>query len=70
VWHHAAAPVALKKRLPRTALPEMLMAHTAEPPEERWPRHWQGGGQTELRGARTTPGKPRRATAPQGLELS
>jgi hypothetical protein len=69
VWHHEAAPVALKKRLLRAVLHEMIIARTAEPPEYLLHLHWQGGGHTELRVARTTPGKHRRATAPQVLDL-
>ena len=69
VWHHEAAPVDLKKRILRTVLYEIIMAHTAEPPEYLLHLHWQGGVHPELRVARTKPGKHRRATAPQVLDL-
>jgi hypothetical protein len=69
VWHHEAAPVALKKRILRTVLHEIIIARTAEPPEYLLHLHWQGGVHTELRVARTKPGKHRRATAPQVLDL-
>jgi hypothetical protein len=62
VWHHAAAPEALKKRLLRTVLHEIMINTTQEPPEHRLPLHWQGGVHTELRVARHTAGKHGRAT--------
>ena len=69
VWHHEAAPVALKKRLLRTVLHEIIMTRVTESPEYLLNLHWQGGVHTELRVARTQPGKPRRATAPDVIDL-
>jgi hypothetical protein len=69
VWHHEAAPVALKKRILRTVLHEILITRDAELPEYLLHLHWQGGVHTELRVARTRPGKHRRATAPNVIDL-
>jgi DNA invertase Pin-like site-specific DNA recombinase len=69
VWHHEAAPVALKKRILRTVLHEIVITRVAEPPEYLLKLHWQGGVHTELRVARTKPGKHRRATAPDVIDL-
>jgi hypothetical protein len=62
VWHHPAAPEALKKRLLRTVLYEMIIDTTQEPPEHTLHLHWPGGGHTTFRVARTTPGTHGRAT--------
>ena len=64
VWHHAAAPEALKKRILRTVLHEIVINSTPESSEHRLRLHWQGGVHTELRVARNAPGKHSRATAP------
>jgi hypothetical protein len=69
VWQHEAAPGALKKRLLRTVLHELIITRGTESPEYLWNLHWQGGGQTEVRAARTKPGKHRRATAPEVIDL-
>jgi hypothetical protein len=62
VWHHAAAPEALKKRILRTVLHEIMINPTQEPPAHRLPLPWPGGVPTELRVARKTAGKHGRAT--------
>jgi len=62
VWHHAAAPEALKKRILRTVLYESMIDKTSEPSAYLLRLHWQGGGHTELRVARHAPGKHGRAT--------
>jgi hypothetical protein len=69
VWHHAAAPEALKKRLLRTVLHEMMLDSTAEPSAYLLRLHWHGGGPTALRVARKTPGKPGRATEHDGMDV-
>jgi hypothetical protein len=43
VWHHPAAPEALKKRMVRTVLHEIVIDTRAEPPEYVLRLHWQGG---------------------------
>src|SRR4030095_16926245 len=62
VWHHAAAPEVLKKRILRTVLHEIVIDTTQEPPEHILHLHWQGGVHTELRVSRNTAGKHGRAT--------
>jgi hypothetical protein len=69
VWHHPAAPEALKKRILRTVLPEMMVHTTQEPPEHIVHLHGHGGGHTEVRVARNTAGKHGRATAGEVLEV-
>ena len=64
VWHHAAAPEALKKRILRTVLHEIGIDSPPESSEHRLRLHWQGGVHTELRVARNGPGKHSRATDP------
>lgn len=62
VWQHPAVPEALKKRLLRTVLHEIIIDTTPEPPEHILHLHWHGGVHTELRIARNTAGKHGRAT--------
>jgi DNA invertase Pin-like site-specific DNA recombinase len=69
VWHHEAAPVALKKRILRTVLHEIIITRCAGSPAYLLTLHWQGGVHTELRVARTMPGQHRRATAPDVIDL-
>jgi DNA invertase Pin-like site-specific DNA recombinase len=69
VWEHSAASVALKKRLLRTVLHEILIDRLSEPPEHVLQLHWHGGVHTELRVARNTAGKHGRATPQQALEV-
>ena len=44
VWHHPAASEALKKRIVRTVLHEMMLHTTQAPPEHVLQLHWHGGG--------------------------
>lgn len=69
VWHHEAAPVALKKRILRTVLHEIIITRRAESPEYLLNLHWQGGVHTELHVARTMPGKHGRATTTDVIDL-
>ena len=69
VWEHPTASAALKKRLLRTVLHEMLIDARPEPPEHLLQLHWHGGVHTELQVARNTVGKHGRATPPQALEV-
>ena len=62
MWHHATAPEALKKRLLRTVVHEMMIDSTAAPSAYLWRWHWHGGVHTESRVARHAPGKHGRAT--------
>ena len=69
VWHHAAAPEALKKRILRTVLHEIVIASPPQASEHLLRLHWQGGVHTELRVARNTAGKHGRATEGDVLEV-
>jgi Recombinase zinc beta ribbon domain len=62
-WQHPSAPEALKKRILRTVLHEIMINTTPEPPEYILHLHWHGGVHTELRVARNTAGQHGRATA-------
>jgi hypothetical protein len=62
VWQHPSAPAALKKRILRTVLHEIIINTTPEPPEPILHLHWHGGVHTELRVARHTVGQHGRAT--------
>ena len=69
VWEHPAASAALKKRILRTVLHEIIIDTLPEPPEHLLQLHWHGGVHTELRVARNTVGKHGRATPQQALEV-
>ena len=69
VWYHPAAPEALKKRILRTVLQEIMIHTTQEPPEHVLHRPWHGGVHTEVRVARNTVGKHGRATERDVLEV-
>jgi hypothetical protein len=68
VWHHAAAPEALKKRILRTVLHAMVLESPSESCAPLLRRHWQGGVHTEVRVARNTAGKHGRATERDVIE--
>jgi excisionase family DNA binding protein len=69
VWHHVSAPEALKKRILRTVLQEIIIDTTQEPPEHLLSLHWHGGVHTALRVARNTAGKHGRATHPDVIAV-
>jgi hypothetical protein len=69
VWHHPAAAEALKNRLLRPVLHEMMSHTTQEPPAHVVPRPWPGGVHTEGRVARNTAGKHGRATERDVIEV-
>ncbi len=69
VWHHPAASEALKKRILRTVLHEIMIHTTQEPPEHVLHLHWHGGVHTEVRVARNTAGKHGRATEHEVIEV-
>ena len=69
VWHHAAAPEGLKKRLLRTVLHAIVIARPPQASEHLLRLHWQGGVHTELHVARHTAGKHGRATERNVLEV-
>jgi hypothetical protein len=69
VWRHPAAPEALKKRILRTVLQEMMIHTTQEPPEHVFHLHWYGGVHTEVGVARHTAGKHGWATERDVIEV-
>jgi hypothetical protein len=69
VWHHGSVPEALKKRLLRTVLHELIIDTTQEPSEPLWALHWHGGVHTALRVARNTAGKHGRASNPDVMAV-
>jgi hypothetical protein len=69
VWQHAAAPEALKKRILRTVLHEIVIDSPPQASEHLLRLHWHGGVHTELRVARNTAGKHGRATERDVIEV-
>jgi hypothetical protein len=69
VWHHPTAPEALKKRILRTVLHEIVIHTTQEPPEHILHLHGHGGVHPEVRVARNTVGKHGRATDREVMEV-
>ena len=69
VWRHPAASEALKKRMLRTVLQEMMVYTTQAPPEHVLHLHGHGGMHTEVRVARHTAGKHGRATDGDVMEV-
>jgi hypothetical protein len=69
VWQHPSAPEALKKRILRTVLHEIIIDTTQEPPEHVLHLHWHGGVHTELHVARNTAGKHGRTTDRDAIEV-
>jgi DNA invertase Pin-like site-specific DNA recombinase len=69
LWNQPTASVALKKRILRTVLEEIVLDVLEEPSELLLRLHWAGGVHTELRVRRNTTGKRRTCTDRQVIEL-
>jgi DNA invertase Pin-like site-specific DNA recombinase len=69
LWNHAGAPAALKKRILRTVLVEIMLDVTGEPPQNRLRLHWAGGAHTELLIPRTGTGRHQRCASGEVLDL-
>jgi hypothetical protein len=69
LWQHPAAPVALKKRILRTVLEEIVVNNTDEPPQHVLHLHWKGGVHTDLRVVRNGTGQHRRVADDKAVEL-
>lgn len=69
LWHHAAAPVELKKRILRTVLEDIVVTNTDEPLQHVLHLHWKGGVHTELRVVRNGTGQHRRVADDTAVEL-
>lgn len=69
VWNHPKASVALKKRILRTVLEEIIVDLKENPPEILLTIHWSGGVHTEIRVPKNRTGHHRRATDREVVEL-
>jgi DNA invertase Pin-like site-specific DNA recombinase len=69
LWQHPAASVALKKRILRTVLEDIVVTNTDEPSQHILHLHWKGGVHTELRVARNGTGQHRRVADDKAVEL-
>jgi len=69
LWNHPNAPVTLKKRILRTALVEITLDVTGDPPQNRLRLHWAGGVHSELQFRRNGTGQHRRCADRQVLDL-
>jgi len=69
LWHHADAPVELKKRILRTVLEDIVVTNSDDPPQHLLHLHWKGGVHTELRVARNGTGHHRRVADDKAVEL-
>jgi DNA invertase Pin-like site-specific DNA recombinase len=69
LWHHADAPVELKKRILRTVLEDIVVTPSDDPPQHLLHLHWKGGVHTELRVARNGTGQHRRVADDTAVEL-
>jgi DNA invertase Pin-like site-specific DNA recombinase len=70
LWDHPATTAALKKRLLRTVLEEIVVNTSADPPRVHLRLHWVGGVHTELSIAKNTTGRHRRSTDRDVVELA
>jgi excisionase family DNA binding protein len=69
LWHHQGAPPALKKRILRTVLVEIIVDVTEDPPQNRLRLHWAGGAHTEVRVRRVGTGQHKRCASGEVLEV-
>ena len=69
LWNHPQAPVALKKRILRTVLHEIIINRSDQPPEHLLKIHWAGGVHSELRVRRSGTGQHRRTVDRAVIEL-
>jgi DNA invertase Pin-like site-specific DNA recombinase len=69
LWKHLHASVPLKKRILRTALVEIILDVTGDPPKNRLRLHWAGGVHSELQFPRNGTGQHRRCADRQVLDL-
>ena len=69
IWNHEAAPVALKKRILRTVLEEIVVDVSDEPPRITMWLHWCGGVHTQLVIPKNRTGQHRHKTDRGVVEL-
>src|SRR5262249_36589868 len=70
LWNHPQAPMALKKRILRTVLEEIVIdIRKEDPPKIHLRLHWAGGSHTELIVPRKRSGQHRCCTVQEVIEL-
>jgi excisionase family DNA binding protein len=69
LWRHPGAAQALKKRILRTVLVEIIVDVTGDPPRNRLRLHWAGGAHTELLVRRVRTGQHQRCASGEVLDL-
>jgi DNA invertase Pin-like site-specific DNA recombinase len=69
LWRRPGAPAALKKRILRTVLAEVIVDVVEEPPQSRLRLHWSGGVHTELLVRRAPTGQHQRRASVEVLDL-
>lgn len=69
LWHHPDASAAIKKRILRTVVKEIVVDICDEPPEIRMTLHWAGGVHTPLIIPRNRKGQHQRCTDRKVVEL-
>lgn len=69
VWNHQAAPVALKKRILRTILVEIVVDVEDDPPQIVMWLHWSGGTHTQLTIPKNRTGHHRHKTDHKVIDL-
>lgn len=69
LWDHPATTAALKKRLLRTVIEEIVVNISEDPPRLHMRLHWSGGVHTEVTIAKNATGRHRRCTDRDVVEL-
>lgn len=69
LWQHDSATTAVKKRILRTVLEEIVISDDESRTNHRLALHWKGGVHTELSVLRNAPGKKYCETSKTALEL-
>jgi DNA invertase Pin-like site-specific DNA recombinase len=69
VWHRPATDIALKKRIVRLLVEEIVATATAEPPQVTLVLHWKGGKHTQLIVRKNRPGGHRYCTDRAVIEV-
>ena len=70
LWNHPQAPMALKKRILRTVLEEIIIdIRDEDPPKVHLRLHWAGGSHTELVVLKNRSGQHRRCATQDVVEL-
>ena len=70
LWEHSATTAALKKRLLRTVLEEIVVNVSNDPPRIHLRLHWSGGVHTDVKVAKNATGHHKRCTDRNVIELA